>query len=251
MYPLSAMPKLVLLPGMDGTGELFEDFVNALPEAFETITVSYPTDQLLSYSELQELVRTCCPVCEPFMLLAESFSTPVAVQYAATNPTNLEGLVLCAGFVVSPVRGWRRFLGTLLAPIVFHVALPKFAAKFWLVGPDAPPSLLSAVQAAILSVQAKVLTARARAVLTCDVRAELDQISVPILYIQAAQDRVVSNSCLEDIRRIKPRVTVAAIEGPHLLLQREPQRSAEVVVGFVRSGGRVADPLFRSPRAKG
>lgn len=92
------------------------------------------------------------------------------------------------------------------------------------------------MRVAVLSVWPKVLAARLRAVLACESRAELGQIAKPILYIQAKRDHLVSASCLEVIRRIKPQVAVAEIPAPHLVLQREPQRSAEVIVEFVRSG---------------
>ena len=141
--------KCVLLPGMDGTGELFSPFIAALPEPFEAVAVGYPTERYLSYSELEKFVRDACPISEPYMLVAESFSTPLAIQYAATNPANLEGLVLCAGFASSPVKGWRRLLGSLLAPLVFRIPLPNLVAKLWLVGLDAPTSLLTAVRSAI------------------------------------------------------------------------------------------------------
>src|ERR1700688_5080921 len=39
---------LVLLPGLDGTGELFADFIAALPESWTTATVAYPSDRFLS-----------------------------------------------------------------------------------------------------------------------------------------------------------------------------------------------------------
>ncbi len=69
--------KLVLLPGMDGTGELFAEFVAALAGEFETETVRYPTERCLSYAELENFVRAACPISGPFLLLAESFSTPL------------------------------------------------------------------------------------------------------------------------------------------------------------------------------
>jgi pimeloyl-ACP methyl ester carboxylesterase len=235
---LPSETKLVLLPGLDGTGELFSEFVAALAGEFEIATLRYPAEQCLSYAELEDFVQAACPISGPFVLLAESFSTPLAIKYAASNPGSLEGLVLCAGFATSPVRGWRRFLSSLLAPLMFHVPLPNLAAKLWLVGPDASPSLLAAVRSAVSSVQSRVLAARLRAVLGCDVRAELGRVAVPILYIQAQQDRLVSPSCLEELRRIKPQMVVAALEGPHLLLQREPRRAAETVVRFVLSGSR-------------
>jgi pimeloyl-[acyl-carrier protein] methyl ester esterase len=219
---------------MDGTGELFADFENALCGMFETVRVRYPTGSCFSYSELACFVQSAIPNSEPFVLIAESFSAPLAIQCAAKNSPNLKGLVICAGFATSPIRGYRRFLGSLLSRILFFAVLPEFAAKFWLVGPDAPPSLLAAVRGAISSVQPKVLAARLRAALACDARAQLSRVVVPILYVQAKKDRLVSALCLEDIQRIKPHTAVAIIDGPHLLLQRRPQRAAQVVSEFVQ-----------------
>jgi pimeloyl-[acyl-carrier protein] methyl ester esterase len=230
----SPLPKLILLPGMDGTGKLFTDFVEALPDTFETEVLRYPTDRCLSYSQLTPFVGSAIPFTEPFVLVAESFSTPLAIMCAATNPLNLKGMVICAGFATSPVRGWLRLAYSLLAPILFRVGLPEFAARRFLIGLNAPPSLLATVRAAVSSVKPKVLSARVRAALVCDMRAELCQVAVPILYLQAAQDRLIDELCLEEIRRIKPQTIVTVIVGPHLIFQSEPQRTAGIVARFIQ-----------------
>jgi len=226
--------KLVLLPGMDGTGELFAEFVKALPNEFETVTVRYPAIVFLSYPELVETVRLSAPNTEPFVLVAESFSTPLGIQFAAMAPANLRGLVLCAEFATSPVRGWRRSLCSLLSPVFLRLPLPKPAIEHLLVGRGAHPSLVSSVRVAVRSVRSRVLVARLRAILECDVRTELSKISLPILYLKAKQDRLVNKSCLEEIRRVNPRTTVAEVSGPHLILQREPSQTAEVVERFIQ-----------------
>ncbi len=224
---------LVLLPGMDGTGTLFADFVKALPQSIKTVAVHYPTERYLSYSDLQEFVSAACPDSDPFVLVAESFSTPLAIRYAANHPANLKGLILCAGFVTSPVNGWKRHVANRLIPLMIRLPLSHFVAKRWLLGPSAPSALLAAVRNVISSVQPSVLVARLRAVLTSDASTALNNVAVPLLYIRAKQDRLVGCSCLEKIRQIKPGMTVAALDGPHLLLQREPQRTAEIIVNFV------------------
>lgn len=229
----SPLPKLILLPGMDGTGDLFKDVLKELPEA-EAEVVRYPTDRCLSYSQLKELVESATPTSDPFVLVAESFSTPLAIQCAAANPPNLKGLVICAGFVKCPANRTLRFVYSRLAPILFRFTLPEFAVRILLVGPSASPSLLAAVRTAVSSVNPSVFSARVRAVFACDARAELAQITVPILYIQAQEDRLVDKSCLEEIRRIKPQSVVRIIPGPHLLLQREPKRTADVIREFVQ-----------------
>lgn len=230
----SSTLKVVLLPGMDGTGKMFADFVKALPETFDVETVNYPVDRYLSYSELLAFVQLFAPSSGQYVIVAESFSTPLAIQWAAMNPQNLKGMVLCAGFVVSPVQGWLRSVCSYLAPLLFLITPPKFATRLWLVGSNVPTSLVATVRDTVRSVKPKVMSARLRAVLACDARAELAQVATPILYLQATEDRLVNLACLDEIRRIRPEATVAAIAGPHLLLQREPQLTAEAVVEFVR-----------------
>ena len=53
--------RLVLLPGMDGTGDLFAGLASALPSSFQPIVVAYPKDKPLSSSAL--LVTVHWPGC--------------------------------------------------------------------------------------------------------------------------------------------------------------------------------------------
>ena len=226
-------PKMVLLPGMDGTGKLFTDFVKALPSEFATVVASYPCDRHLSDDELLAMVETFCPTVEPFVLLAESFSAPVAIKYAARAPANMKGLVLCVGFARSPVKGWRRWMASLLAPVLSRRIMSHAAMRFWLCGWDAPSSLVRMVYEAVSSVRSAVLASRIWDVLTWNVSEEFAQVSVPILYIQASGDRLVPSSCLEEMLRIKPGLSSEKLDGPHLILQRHPQRAADVVAKFI------------------
>jgi pimeloyl-ACP methyl ester carboxylesterase len=225
--------KLVLLPGMHGTDELFPAFINAMPRPNHIERLNYPIEPSYSYRQLLGIVQSSVPSSDPYFLLAESFSTPVAIQFAATNPSNLKGLILCAGFACSPMTGLGHIAAFALAPLLFRLPVFKFAINRFLIGPDPPESLQTAVRAAISSVRPTVLTARLRAVLSCDARELLSHAAVPILYIQATKDKVVARSCLEEIQRIKPDIRVAPINGPHLVLQREPQQSADAVTRFV------------------
>ena len=55
-------PKtLVLLPGLDGTGNLFTDFVAALPPTLIARTVRYPADRFLTYTDLLTYLRDVIP----------------------------------------------------------------------------------------------------------------------------------------------------------------------------------------------
>lgn len=227
--------KILLLPGMDGTGDLLLDFLRALPSQMQKKIPVYPRDKTLSYDDLAKLVRYICNDFEPEVILAESFSTPLAILIAAEKPKNLKAVILCVGFAASPVPGLVRWLTWVLAPVLMRFPLPESFIRSWLVGADAPEALVAAVRKTIASVQSSVLAARLRAVLRCDVRSELGEIDVPILYLQARHDRLVQARCLDEIQRSRPDVQNSVIDGPHLLLQRETERTVRVVVEFIQS----------------
>ena len=78
-----APPRLLLTPGLEGTGELLAPLVRALGDAIETKVLRYPADAPLSYAELLPRVRAELLQDEPFVLLGESFSGPLAIMLAA------------------------------------------------------------------------------------------------------------------------------------------------------------------------
>ena len=123
--------RLVLLPGLDGTGQLFAEFLAALPDSFTATVVSYPTNKLFPYSELRTFVSAAVPKTEPFVLLAESFSTPLAVEFAASNPPNLTALVICAGFVFKPIAAWSPLAKAVARPWLFTLNVPRSVLEYF------------------------------------------------------------------------------------------------------------------------
>ncbi|HEV2611533.1 MAG TPA: alpha/beta hydrolase, partial [Noviherbaspirillum sp.] len=97
------MTAIVLLPGMDGTGKMFAELAAHLDGEMRSVIVPYPTDLSLSYRELEDLVRAALPENEPFILLGESFSGPVAISLAASEPAGLIGIILCCTFTRNPL----------------------------------------------------------------------------------------------------------------------------------------------------
>jgi pimeloyl-[acyl-carrier protein] methyl ester esterase len=224
---------LLLLPGMDGTGELFNPFIRFLPAWIKPEIVRYSNHVPLGFRDLLPAVRSAIPDSSPFVLLAESFSTPVAVQLAAEGPSNLQAVIICAGFVKSPVGTLSRFWISALAPMLFGFPLPSFVIRSLLVGSTAPVELVRRVRTVVSTVSPQVLVLRLRAVLKCDEQRALSRISVPILYVQAAEDRLVRQSSLETIRAVRADVTIARMAAPHFILQREPQSAADAIVAWL------------------
>jgi pimeloyl-ACP methyl ester carboxylesterase len=226
-----ALVTLVLLPGMDGTGRLFEPFIAALGGEFGVKRVAYPNAADLGYAELESIVRSELPD-GPYVLLGESFSGPVAIAVAASASPQLKGLVLCCTFARNPrpvLSGFRSLVGFLplvLAPttVFARVLLGRFSTR----------ALRLALAQALAQVSASVLRARLQAVLAVDVSAKLSAVQVPVLYLRASRDFLVPSSASQLAARLNPRTKVVQLEAPHFLLQAVPADAAAVVAAFAR-----------------
>lgn len=226
------MPALVVLPGLDGTATLHSEFVAAVDHACDSVSVvSYPPDRALDYRALEVLVRDSLPNDAPFVLLGESFSGPIALSIAASPPANLVGLVLSTTFASSPLPLLAPFaVLTRIAPIR---AVPSSLMSWLLFGRWATAQLDAAVQDALLAVRPAVLRFRAGVAMRADVSAILGAIAVPVLYLRATQDRLLSPAAGRQILSAVPECIVADIAGPHLLLQAVPTDCASAVGDFV------------------
>ena len=74
--------QLILLPGLDSTGNLFRQFIHALPPDLETQVVCYPATGDQRYATLLDYVRHRLPLTHPS---AESFSGPLAYALATDD----------------------------------------------------------------------------------------------------------------------------------------------------------------------
>ena len=88
----------------------------------------------------QAWIDGAVPRGEPYAIVAESFSGPVAIAHAAARPDNLVAVVLAASFVANPLPRGLRWLGVFAG--VVRAPLPRFAARLLLVGRSAPGALV-------------------------------------------------------------------------------------------------------------
>jgi pimeloyl-ACP methyl ester carboxylesterase len=225
------MVALVLLPGMDGTGVLFSDFVRALGTDADVTVVRYSADQPGGYQALEQFVRSLLPRDRPFVLIAESFSGPIAITIAASAPEGLIGLVLCCSFARNPAPLFSSF--SQLVGLLPIKRVPVSLLSYLLAGRFATPSLRKSLKHALESVSGPVLRARVRAVLEVDVSSKLKQINLPILYLRASEDRVVKRSASELIVRLAMRGRIVELEAPHFLLQTAPIEAAVAIRRFM------------------
>jgi pimeloyl-[acyl-carrier protein] methyl ester esterase len=222
------MIRAILLPGMDGTGHLLTEFATALAPELIAKIISYPKDVALDYEALTALVAEALPRQGSFVLIAESFSGPIAIELAARKPEGLIGLVLCASFAKAPRSRALRWLMTLQRMLPVR-KLPVRAVMPMLMGRWSSPEWRRRVRDAIRGVDAEVMRGRMQAAATVDATARIGDIECPLLYLKASDDRLVKPDNWHAIRDLSSNAVCIEIEGPHFLLQARPQECAAAV----------------------
>lgn len=220
---------IILLPGLDGTGMLFQPFIDTCPTSFAPKVISYPDNKPLSYPALEKHVFSQLPDNKPFLLLGESFSGPIALNIAAQQPKNLMGVILSATFILSPVANWLKLFPIyLMARILPH----NVAIQYMLLNGKQHPSMMRLVKKAAAKVHPDVISYRIYSVFHVDASDVLRQIQAPILYLSGLKDRLVNGKSGRLIKQIKPEVNIAKINSPHLLLQLQPEAAWQAIENF-------------------
>ena len=213
---------------MDGGVALLREFGDALRPECAPELVAYSPERFDDYATLEaDVRRRIAASTAPTLLVAESFSGPLAISVAASPPPNLRGLALVATFEEAPAP---RSLMSFARPSVFRLPPPAFALRWLMVGSDATPLTLRQVHDAIGDVDAAVLAKRLRAVLDVDVREKSKAIVLPVLALEASKDRLVR-------RPIPPKGAnwqTESVEGPHLLLKTRAESCAALIKEFTR-----------------
>lgn len=230
------MPEyaIILLPGLDGTGELFQPFVKCLPERVKPIVISYPRCECKTYEELKELVVPSIPMDIPFFILGESFSGPLSVMIAHERPEGLLGLILCATFISNPfflLPSWMRFLS--VSPL-FRLWPALINIRVALAGDAFRPTADLALKA-IRSVNPKVIAHRVKSILTVNVEKELGRCTFPTLYLMGERDTLINKRNYRRIKAVKNDIKLETINTQHFILQLEPERSSELIEEFMGS----------------
>lgn len=225
---------LVFMPGLDGTGKSFEPLLPFIAADAQITIVRYPTDKFLSFEETVECAAAQIPGGHPPVVIAESFSGPVAVQMIASGRVQARALVLCATFARSPHPVAWRLMRFLRLPLLIRPEMPKYFFKF-IIGDDQRIAALMPLWKKVhAAVPARVMASRLSLINHLDVTEELQKLTIPCCYLQATDDRIVPPWCLQDFEHNIPQLYVKKIKAPHFILQAEPQACLAAIKGFLQ-----------------
>jgi len=226
----SGIPEIVLLPGLDGTGDLFDRLVDKLSPELSVTVVRYPQDPTLGYAGYVELVRNEIGSRSVYVL-GESFSGPVAIIIARQLARQVKGIILVATFVKNP---WPQCL-IRRAVRVDPRTTPRKIRDAILMGSYGDAELESKVDEIVRTLPRPVRGARLRAIAEVDVRADFARLTCPILVLHGRDDWLVRKSPMQKAVAERGRARMIVIPGAHMLLQTRPAEAAAEIIHFTKS----------------
>ncbi|GAA3589603.1 alpha/beta fold hydrolase [Marinobacter xestospongiae] len=224
--------KVLLLPGMDGTGQLFEPLLRAWPGDLAPTVVSL---NHLSADGYREQVAQLCGQLSaaPVVIVAESYSGPIAYALCRELGSRVAGVVFLASFVSRPC-GVVRLARRLPAASLRLDWLPDRLLNGIGFGGLGTAASMASVRLAVQDVAPAVLKQRLSNMAV--LREPSERISTPAVYIRPTRDYLVSQAAVDMVARVFPALRVIPLEGGHFIAQGQPDACAQIILQFVRQG---------------
>lgn len=218
------------MPGLDGTGISFEPLAALLPPTVAATVITYPNEKQ-SFEEVVRCAAAQFPADEDILVIAESFSGPVAIELIASGQVKAKGLVLVATFATSPRKLLPLFCRLPLG-VLFSFPAPELFLRVLLGKGESMRNLKPIWRRIKAAVYARVLAHRLRLVRAVDVTRSLSKLNIPTCYIQAENDAAVPSTAMSPIAEAVPSLLVKKIQGPHFILQAQPAQSLAIIQEF-------------------
>jgi len=228
---------LALLPGLDGTGKLFQPFIEQFENSNDVTVIPYPTDTHIPYDALVDYIIPLLPTGKPLVILGESYSGPIAIRLATCADLNIHGLVLVATFAKYPASTLGLASRFLPLSLLFRMPVPGILIRRYCFGEHTSEQLARQLLEAVKDNRPDVLAKRAHEGAAVDVTPLLPDIHIPCLYLSASGDRLVPKRALEVIQTGISDIEVAEIKGPHFILQVQSKSCFDRITRFMERIG--------------
>lgn len=224
---------ILLLPGADGTGVLFEPFLKVVTSSLESEGISLSIELVnLNHDKFgnplaQNLAFQAARieneyVTQPIMIIAESYSGLLAYELLSRERLNIAQVIFVASFLNAPSN-----LATIAAkfnPAWLKAVMQVTPSPVWgrvLFGRWQTPQLRALFRQALAQTPNDLLQQRLAIIASAQIPNKT--IDVPCLYLQARQDSLVSANNIEIFRQVFSNFASITVDGTHFLLQTNPE----------------------------
>lgn len=220
--------QLVLLPGMDGTGELFAPLLPYLSEINVKI-IPLPQSGEQNYPALASYVKSELPY-DDIVLVAESFSGPIAAILAQNTSIKIKGIIFVASFLSPPSQLLLKLASFMPVKTLAKLPLAKHAYRYLFLGENAHNSLVNLFQEVLLQLPSTIIKSRLHTMRTLHWRGL--NIALPAIYILPLSDRLVAPRKSLECKKYCNDLQLMKVDGPHFILQAQPQACATIILNF-------------------
>ncbi len=220
--------KIVFLPGMDGSGELFGPLLTLLADIEYTI-IKLPHTGEQDYETLTNYVKSYLPD-ENYVLIAESFSGPIAARICSENPANLKAVIFAASFLSTPSKLLLPFARQLPLKLMSKLPLSEFVIKKLLLGDNASIEMINQFRSVLKQLPSKTLQLRIKSLQSLE--RPIGNIDIPALYLFPTNDRLVSKAKSDEFSQLFSNLIIKEIDGTHFIFQSNPKDSADALLDF-------------------
>jgi 3-oxoadipate enol-lactonase len=210
-------PPLILVPGIDGTGQLFYRQIPSLARRFDVSTIRLRDDAASMRELVADLHREVTRVAGegPVALVGESFGGALTLSYAVAHPERVDRLVILNSFAHFGSQAQLRLGYHLLRATpwpLMHLIRRLNARRMH--------SRLTEQQEIrrfhdlMRATTREGYLSRLRILLEYDIRPHLPSLASPVLYLAADQDTLVP--AVDQARLmtgLTPRATMRVLEG--------------------------------------
>jgi len=226
-------PRLVLLHGSGGRGQIWQHQLLAFPEAEAPDLPGHPAGKgcrrVEEYAEwVREYIRSGAQ--EQVVLGGHSLGGAIALSYALAYPGDLRGLILVGTGARLRVR--QEFLSGLVEDY------PRTVGELlgWLFGPSADPRLVEKARQVFQETAPEVTHGDFLACHQFDVMDRLDEIRAPTLIICGAEDRMTPPKYSEYLHAHIRDSRLVLVEGAgHMVMLEQPERVNEAIREFLEA----------------
>ena len=202
-----------------------------MPQELNPVVCTYPDDSSLGYRELLDVALECCPTNEPYLVLGESFSGPIAIEIGAKKPPMLKGIILVNTFVICPHPYLAKIAALLPGPALSKP--PDMLLKYLLQEKESGTGPLLTLKAVLRSLDSEVIRSRLSSILAVDVRTVTPDIETDICVIQSKNDMAIPRSARRLLLDCLNLTEAHQLPGNHFGLQTYPATASRIIAEFL------------------
>ena len=221
--------KILLLPGLDGTGLLFDKLIEEIPSAFDVEVVSYDSVEAVSYSDQAVEVAARLKSRDIF-IVGESYSGRVAYELCQILGKRVKGVVFLASFISRP-SVISRFATILPISLLKPSALSKFLLHMFGFNLAGGPEIVTPVFCSLQKTDKRKLKSRLSNI--AKLANPNAKVGCPVTYVRPSTDLLVGGNSVKYLASMCPNFNQVIVSGGHFIAQSNPVLCAKVICNAV------------------